>query len=189
MNEIVGSVVMYFVTSNKNKLREFEEILGAKLESADIDLEEIQDISAHRIAEHKAREAYRRIGQSVIVEDTALHIEDWNGFPGALAKWVGDTIGYENIPEMLRANRRARAETVIGYCDKDGCRLFSGVVQGKIVETARGETGFGWDSIFVPDGHERTFAQMGAAGKNAVSMRRKALIGLKRFLGESNVVK
>ena len=91
---------MFFVTANKNKLRGFEEILGMKLEQIEIDLEEIQDIEVEKVVEHKALEAYEKVGKPVIVEDTGLYIEAWKGFPGALAKWVDKTIGFENIPAI-----------------------------------------------------------------------------------------
>ncbi len=173
---------MYFITSNKNKLREFEEILGAKLEQIEIDLEEIQEIEAEKVVEHKVLEAYEKARKPIIVEDTGLYIEAWNGFPGALAKWVGKTIGFENIPNMLGENRKAYAKTIVGYCDGNRLKLFEGKIRGKISEKARGESGFGWDPIFIPEGNKKTFAEMPVDEKNAISMRRLALEELKGFL-------
>ena len=172
---------MYFVTSNKNKVREFEGILGMKLEQIEVDLEEIQEIEVERVVEHKALEAYEKTGKPVMVEDTGLYIEAWNGFPGALAKWVGKTIGFENIPNMLTVrtsdvlNMKAYAKTIVGYYDGNHLKFFEGKIKGTIPTEARGESGFGWDQIFIPEGHEKTFAEMSAEEKNAVSMRRLAL--------------
>lgn len=190
---------MYFVTSNKNKLREFEAILGIKLEQIEIDLEEIQEIEVEKVVEHKALEAYEQIRKSfdplrrieaskaqdkrVIVEDTGLYIEAWKGFPGALAKWVEKTIGFGNIAKILEGNRSAYAKTIVGYYDGNKLELFEGTIRGRISEKAKGENGFGWDPIFIPEGHEKTFAEMTGGEKNAVSMRRLALQGLKTFLG------
>ena len=187
---------MFFVTSNKNKLREFEEILGTKLEQIEIDLEEIQEIEVEKVVEHKVLEAYERIRKSfdkaqdvsIIVEDTGLYIEAWNGFPGALAKWVGKTIGFEKIPTMLKIRTSdvltmsAYAKTIVGYYDGNHLELFEGKIDGKIPEKARGESGFGWDPIFIPKGHEKTFAEMSGDEKNVVSMRRLAAEKLKKFL-------
>ncbi|MAF80132.1 non-canonical purine NTP pyrophosphatase, RdgB/HAM1 family [bacterium] len=173
---------MYFVTSNKNKLREFEEILEIKLEQIELDLDEIQEIDVKKVIEHKASEAYAKIQKPVIVEDTGLYIESWKGFPGALAKWVDKTIGFKNIPHLLKGDRRARAETAVGYYDGKEFRSFRGKIEGSIPTKPRGETGFGWDTIFVPEGHEKTFAEMDAEEKNKISMRRSALEKLKLFL-------
>ena len=173
---------MYFITSNKNKLREFEAILGMKLEQIEIDLEEIQDIEVEKVVEHKVLEAYEKVGKPVIVEDTGLYIEAWDGFPGALAKWVGKTIGFQNVPTMLHGDRNAYAKTIVGFYDGNHLELFPGKISGTIPEKAKGESGFGWDPIFIPHGHERTFAEMSADEKNAVSMRRLALEELKKFL-------
>ncbi|MDP3785453.1 MAG: RdgB/HAM1 family non-canonical purine NTP pyrophosphatase, partial [bacterium] len=173
---------MYFVTSNKNKLKEFEKILGIRPEQIEIDLEEIQEIEVEKVVEHKVLEAYEKVGKPVIVEDTGLYIEAWKGFPGALAKWVGKTIGFENIPTMLQGDRSAYAKTIIGYYDGNHLELFEGKIAGRIPEGARGEYGFGWDSIFIPEGRERTFAEIAVDEKNAISMRRLALEKLKSFL-------
>ena len=127
---------MYFITSNKNKLREFEAILGMKLEQIEIDLEEIQDIEVEKVVEHKVLEAYEKVGKPVIVEDTGLYIEAWDGFPGALAKWVGKTIGFQSVPTMLHGDRSASAKTIVGYYDGNRMELFEGKVEGyiKVVE-------------------------------------------------------
>lgn len=180
---------MFFVTSNKNKLREFEEILGIKLDQIEIDLEEIQEIEVEKVVEHKALEAYEKVGKPIIVEDTGLYIEAWQGFPGALAKWVGKTIGFEDIPAMLILrtsdvlNMSAYAKTIVGYYDGNRLEFFEGKICGTISEKAKGDSGFGWDPIFIPEGHKKTFAEMTSDEKNAISMRRLALEGLKGFLG------
>ena len=173
---------MYFVTGNQNKLREFEEILEIKLESIKIDLDELQAIEIEPVVEHKTLEAYSHVNKPVIVEDTGLFIEAWNGFPGALTKWMGESIGFKNMPEMLGKNRKAYAKTIIGYYDGKELKTFEGKVSGEIAHTARGETNFGWDPIFVPGGHKKTFAEMTAKEKNKVSMRNQALEGLKKYI-------
>lgn len=173
---------MYFVTSNKNKLREFEEILGIRIEQIEVDLEEIQEIQVEKVVERKVLEAYEKVGKPVIVEDTGLYIEAWRGFPGALAKWAGKTIGFEKIPKMLEGERAAYAKTIVGYYDGNHLELFEGKINGKIPEEAKGTSGFGWDPIFIPEGHIKTLAEMTREEKNEVSMRREALEKLKKFL-------
>jgi XTP/dITP diphosphohydrolase len=173
---------MFFVTRNKNKLREFEEILETKFEQIELDLDEIQEIDVQKVIEHKAREAYAKTKEPAIVEDTGLYFEAWNDLPGALIKWFEKAVGYEKLAQMLGEDRRAKAQTVIGYYDGKNHKNFSGEIQGSIAPEPRGQTGFGWDIIFIPKGHEKTFAEMGPEEKNKISMRRIAIEHLKKFL-------
>ena len=170
------------VTSNRNKLREFEQILGFRIENAALDLDEIQTVEVEDVVEHKAKQAFERIKKPVLCEDTGLYFDEWNGLPGALMKWFGRTIGYENLCSLLRENRKARAKTVIGYFDGKNYESFKGEVAGTISLFPKGTGNFGWDPIFIPEGSDRTFAQMTTEEKNEISMRRIALEELKRFL-------
>jgi len=173
---------MIFVTGNKNKLKEFESILGVKLENSEIDLDEIQSIKVEEVAKHKAKQAFQILKQPVIVEDTGLYFEEFNGFPGALIKFLIKNIPLEKICSFLKENRKARAVTCIGYCDDNGVKLFIGEIKGIIADFPRGNSDFGWDPIFIPEGNDKTFAEMGEEEKNKVSMRKQALDKLKLFL-------
>lgn len=120
-----------------------------------------------------------------IVEDTSLYFDCLGGLPGPLIKWFLATVGNEglwNIAEKME-NRKAEARTIIGHADKERVLYFEGVVKGNIV-SPRGTLGFGWDVIFQPEGHEKTFAEMAKEEKNAISMRRIAFEKLKEFLGK-----
>lgn len=174
--------MLYLVTSNKNKLREFEQILGLKLNHIDLDLDEIQAAEPEDVVEHKVRQAFRKIKKPVIVEDTGLYFEAWNGLPGALIKLFGQIVGYQNLPKLLKKNRRARAKTVIGYFDGKNYKNFIGEIKGTISHSPKGKNNFGWDIIFIPKGSKRTFAQMTAKEKNKISMRKIALEKLRKFL-------
>jgi len=176
---------VYFVTGNKNKLKEFKQILGFELKQITLDLDEIQAIEVEKVVEHKAREAFRRVKNPVIVEDTGLYFKDWNNLPGALAKFFDKTIGYAILCKLLRGSREATAETVIGYFDGKRYRSFVGQIEGTISDKAKGKTNFGWDIIFIPKGYKKTFAEMGEE-KNKISMRKIALEKLKRFLERKN---
>ena len=173
-----------FVTSNANKLREASAILGRELSQSDLEIKEIQALEVKDVVREKAREAYLILKKPVLVEDTGLYIKRLKGFPGALIKWVLGAIGNEGICGLLPqgADRSAYAET--GLCLYDGkeFRTFFGRVDGKIAASPRGATNFGWDPVFQPDGHERTFAEMSAEEKNAVSMRAAAFAKLKEYL-------
>ena len=176
---------IYLVTSNENKFKEFKEILGFRLKHTNLDLDEIQTIDVKKVVEHKAKQAFNKIKKPVIVEDTGLYFEAWNGLPGALAKQFDKTIGYRKLCRLLKTNRRAKAETVVGYYDGKNYLSFSGEIWGRISSEPKGETGFGWDIIFIPKGYNRTFAQL-ANEKNKISMRKIALEKLRKFLKKIN---
>ena len=175
---------IFFVTGNENKLREASEILGFEVTSLSIDLPEEQEIEVDRIIESKARAAYEKVKHPVIVEDTGLYFEAMNGFPGGLIKWVLKSTGNEGVVTMLDGfgNRKAYAKTSIGYFDGVSLKIFSGTIKGNISKEPKGENGFGWDMIFMPENYEKTFAEMTNEEKNKISMRKIAFEDLKKFL-------
>jgi non-canonical purine NTP pyrophosphatase (RdgB/HAM1 family) len=162
-----------FVTQSANKVAEAERILHVQLQHAMLDLPEVQAVNIEEVITEKARYAYEALGrQPIVVEDTGLFIEAWNGLPGALAKWFVQHVGDTGICTMLDgfASRRAWATTVVATYD-DQIHLFTGKVQGRIALAPAGENGFGWDRIFIPDGVAKTFAEMTASEKDVYSMR------------------
>ncbi len=172
-----------FVTGNKNKLKEVEEILGIKLKHQDIDLHEIQEVSVECVVEHKAKKAYELINKPVVVEDTGLCFDAFNGFPGALIKWMLKYAGKENICKILNGfSRNAKAVCAVGYYDGKNFQVFNGEIDGKIIDFPRGESSFGWDFIFIPKGQDKTFAEMSLEEKNKISHRSKAWKKFKEFL-------
>ena len=173
-----------FATTNANKLREFNEILGWDLEQHEIDLLEPQGLDVVSIVETKAADAYARIGKPVLVEDTGLELLAWNGLPGALIKWFMETVGREGFLKLLvsEKDRRAVARTAVGFADSTGPHVVVGERHGSIASRVRGEHGFGWDSIFIPDASDETYAEMGAVKKNLDSQRTRALRALKELV-------
>jgi XTP/dITP diphosphohydrolase len=174
--------MIYLVTGNKNKLREFEEILGFKLSHIDLDLEEIQAVEVEKVIEHKTRQAFSIIKKPVVCEDSGLYLDAWRGLPGALVKFFEKTIGYRNLCKLLGSDRKAKAQTVIGYFDGKNYFNFTGEVSGKIAQKPEGKNGFGWDVVFIPNRSTKTFAQMTPVEKNKISMRKIALEKLRKFL-------
>lgn len=171
----------FFATKNENKLREAGEILGRSLEQISVELFEPQGVKVEDVVREKAEDAFHKTGKFVLVEDTGLEFVAWNGLPGALIKWFLDTTGNEGILKMLsgETNRNAIAKTAVGFFDGAQARVFVGEISGTIPATVRGTGGFGWDPIFVPDGYEKSFAEMTSAEKNAISMRKLALERMK----------
>lgn len=175
-----------FVTGNKAKVREAENILKIPLRVSNVDLDEIQDLGLEKIALHKLNQAYKKIKKPLIVDDVSLEIDEWNGFPGPLIKWMlkagdGDA---KVLLKMLKGvkNRAVTARLAIGYYDGKTSRVFYGTVRGKIADSIRGDNGFGWDPVFIPDGQTKTFAEMSTQEKSKLSHRRRGLDKLKEFL-------
>lgn len=174
-----------FVTGNINKLREARQILGLPLAHADLpDLDEIQTSDVEQVVVHKLSQAQDRLRCPVMVEDSGLIFCAWNGLPGALVKWFEKSVGCAGMVKMLEpfADRRAVAACYVGMHDGKRVTIAKGEVHGTIALAERGENGFGWDSIFIPDGHVRTYAEMSAEEKNAISHRGKAFEALKKML-------
>ncbi len=155
------------MTSNPNKAREAAEILGIELVNVDLDLPELQELDIAQVAANKAataREALETPDSPVLVEDSGLVVEAWNGLPGALTKWFLRSVGNEGLLRMLSAegDRSARAVCAVAVADADGSvRVFEGVAEGSIAYQPRGSGGFGWDPIFVPRGQTKTYAELG----------------------------
>jgi XTP/dITP diphosphohydrolase len=176
-----------FVTTNEHKRREVQQILGVALEGADLDLPEIQAIDPAEVAAEKVSAAREALGDTdlpVLVEDSGLMVDAWGGFPGALTKWVMQSVGNEGLLRMLapEEDRSARAVCVVALAGADGeVRTFRGEVQGTVAGNPRGEGGFGYDPVFVPGWSEETYAEMGEA-KNADSHRARAFRALKEWL-------
>jgi XTP/dITP diphosphohydrolase len=168
-------VPLVFVTGRSEKAVEASR-LGIEVERVAIDLREPQALDPAEIAEEKARAAYLRLGRPVLVEDSALSIDAWKGFPGALVKWLEKSAGIEALSRMLDpfAERGATAICVVAYCDGGSVVLGRGETRGAIAARPRGAGGFGWDAIFVPEGEDRTFAEMAPPEKDRISHRRRA---------------
>jgi len=164
-----------FVTSRAEKAEEARR-LGFLVERIDLDLPEPQALDPAEIVEAKVRAAFARVSRPVLVEDSGLAVTAWNGFPGALVKWLEQSAGVRALPRMLGLfdDRRATAVCVVAYFDGDSLVLARGECAGSIASDPRGGFGFGWDSIFVPEGEQRTFAELSPAEKDAVSHRRRA---------------
>ena len=168
------------MTSNPNKAREAAEILGVELHSVDLDLPELQALDVAQVAANKAATAREALGfpdSLVLVEDSGLVVEAWNGLPGALTKWFLRSVENGGLLRMLSAeeDRSARAVCAVATAAADGSvRVFVGEVEGSIAYQPRGSEGFGWDPIFVPAGHTETYAELGAR-KHQDSHRARAL--------------
>ncbi len=182
---------LVFVTGNERKLLEARGILAPlKVDVEPLDLPELQG-SSDEIAAEKAKVAFAQLNKPLFVEDTSLHINALGGLPGPYIKHFLKSIGNDGILKMLSAfeDRSAVVRTTIGYCLEDGTvGTVYGEMPGTIVE-ARGTSNFGvfgFDPIFLPEGFDKTYAEMSNDEKNAISHRRKALEALRNILNEGD---
>jgi non-canonical purine NTP pyrophosphatase (RdgB/HAM1 family) len=169
-----------FVTGNPNKLRELTSMApdGLHFQSAKLDLEEIQDLEVRTIVEHKLRQAYAAVSTPVIVEDVAASLESLNGLPGPFVKFFEQQLGRGALYKLSKvADDHVTIRCVVGYYDGKNFLYGEGVLQGTIT-APRGENGFGFDCVVVPDNQpdsaKRTVAEMSADEKNAISHRGQA---------------
>jgi len=176
-----------FVTGNANKLREVVEILGKnfpnQLISNDVDIPEFQG-DADTVSSLKCKSAFNLIKGPVIVEDTCLCFKAMNDLPGPYIKWFLKGIGAAGLPKMLVGfeDKSAYAMATFAYLEDSSheVKLFKGITEGTIVEP-RGDSGFGWDSCFQPTGYTKTYAEMTAEEKNAISHRKKAVEAMREY--------
>ena len=182
-----NAIQAIFVTTNEHKRREVQQILGVALGRADLDLPEIQAIDPAEVAAEKARAAREALGDTdlpVLVEDSGLMVDAWGGFPGALTKWVMESVGNEGLLRILAPgeDRSASAVCVVALAEADGkVHTFRGEVRGTVAESPRGEGGFGYDPVFVPGWSVETYAEMGE-GKNTDSHRARSFRAVREWL-------
>lgn len=180
--------MLHFITGNKNKFQEFQDILGAEnVEQLKIDLPEIQEIDAHKIIKHKLEEALKHHSWPLLIEDTSLYFDClWWSLPWPLIKRFLQEMENEGLYELTKKhdNYKAKATVLIGYAKNvDEIEFFEGTVEWTIVEPTR-TTDFWRDVIFQPQGHDRPYGAMEKTEKNKISARRLALDKLKDFLGK-----
>lgn len=191
---------LVFATNNAHKLEEIRAILGNSIEIlslADIhchaDIPETAD-TLEGNARQKSRYVYEHYGLDCFADDTGLEVESLGGAPGVYSARYADGQGHDSqanmnklLKEMEEKNdRKAQFRTIISLIEKGKERQFEGIVKGQITREKRGESGFGYDPIFQPDGYETTFAELGSDIKNRISHRARAVAALCDYLRKNN---
>ncbi len=166
------------ITSNRGKSREYEGIFrgsGIELESVTMSYPEEQLDTIEAVAERSASYLSGLFKEEFFIDDSGLFIASLRGFPGVYSSYVNKTIGCRGIISLMEGleDRRAAFKTCIAFRD-DRIHLFTSNVQGRISTEMRGNNGFGFDPIFIPEGQSKTFAEMSIELKNSVSHRSKA---------------
>ena len=182
-------------TNNAHKLEEISAILGNEMELLSLkdihcnaDIPETAD-TLEGNARQKAMYIHENYGMDCFADDTGLEVEALNGAPGVFsARYAGDGHDSEaNMQKLLKElegkeNRKAQFRTAICLIMEGKEYLFEGIVKGNIIEEKRGGAGFGYDPIFVPEGYDQTFAELGNDVKNTISHRARAVEKLCAFL-------
>ncbi|MBQ3186297.1 MAG: non-canonical purine NTP diphosphatase [Alistipes sp.] len=184
-----------FATNNAHKLSEVQAVLGEGFElvtprmcGVEEDIPETAE-TLEGNASQKAHYLYEKTGLDCFADDTGLEVEALDGAPGVhSARYATDGHDFAANNRLLlknlegKENRRARFRTVISLIEQGEEHLFEGIVEGHIIDHESGEEGFGYDPLFVPEGFDRTFAEMSAEEKNAVSHRGRAVRKLVTYL-------
>lgn len=194
---------LVFATNNKHKLDEVRKITShhpveivslAEINCFD-DIPETAD-TLEGNALQKAHYIQEKFGLNCFADDTGLEVEALNNAPGVYsARYAGPGHDSEaNMKKLLHEmegmeNRKARFRTVIALVWNGKTYTFEGIVNGTITTTKRGENGFGYDPIFIPEGYDQTFAELGDNIKNQISHRAKAVEKLDEFLTQLSDLK
>jgi XTP/dITP diphosphohydrolase len=150
----------------------------------DLNYPEIQSDTLEEVVKNALNWLSGKVEGDFLIDDSGLFISSLGGFPGVYSSYVFHTVGLEGMLEILEGaeDRDAEFRCCFGLRWQGEDRLFPGVSPGRIIEERRGEGGFGYDPIFVPSGHEKTFAEMSTEEKNELSHRGKALEKVLEFL-------
>ena len=195
-----------FATNNKNKLSEIREILGSGFEVMSLaeigcheDIPETGDTLLDN-AVQKARYVFEKYGYDCFADDTGLEVDALDGEPGVHSARYAEGTDHDsnaNMDKLLRklgdeTRRTARFRTVIALLQKQQSgespgegsvlHIFEGKVEGSIIKEKRGAEGFGYDPIFMPEGYDKTFAELGLDVKNQISHRARAVKKLADYL-------
>jgi len=184
-----------FATNNLHKLEEVRSVLGSDFRVFSLDeiacKEELPETgnTLEANAHQKANYVFDHYRQTCFADDTGLEVEALNNEPGVYsARYAGPQRNSEaNIDLLLsnlegKENRKARFRTVICWVSEKETNYFEGIVEGEIIGERRGTKGFGYDSVFVPTGYTKTFAEMTMEEKNLLSHRSRAVNRLVEFL-------
>jgi len=178
--------MIYFITTNKGKWKEIQEEMNEyEIERISMAYPEIQADSLKEVASYALEYLSKKVDGIFMIEDSGLFIKVLKGFPGVYSSYVFKTIGNEGILKIMQGvkERKASFRSLIAFYDGK-MHFFEGICKGKIADKQRGKGGFGYDPIFIPNGCERTFAEMETMEKNKYSHRGKAIRKLKEHLEE-----
>ena len=175
-----------FVTSNKNKIKEFRQILEPeiKINHIEISYPELRSDDPEEIARQSAEMLANKLKKNVTVEDSGLFINALNDFPGTCSAYIHKRIGLNGIIKLMNGikNRECTYKSAVAYCEPRKKSIsFLGEEKGKVAKSIKGNFGFGHDPIFIPEGSNKTYGEM-KNYKEVKKFRRRAVLKLRDYL-------
>ncbi len=191
---------LVFATQNKGKYNEVKKLIPSVVRLLSLDdlnfCGEIEETgkTLKQNAKIKSDFIYENYNTNCFADDTGLEIDSLKGLPGVYsARFAGNNCksqdNIEKVWRLLRGykNTNAKLKSVFSLNINGKTFFFEGKIEGKIIFNQRGQNGFGYDSIFIPNGHKKTFAELDLIEKNKISHRSKALKKLIIFLDKKNI--
>ncbi len=180
---------IYFITGSKHKITEANRIVDFPIKQLKLDLPEIQSLDPVEVVEAKLKQA-RVVSDKelIMVEDVSLDVHALNGFPGPLIKFVEEALGDSGVYDLVKGfdtdDYSVTVRATIGFAEGDKHSFFEGSFTGALVEH-RGTIGWGFSNVVVPDGYDKTMAQLDHSVRDKISHRYKALKQLSDYLKKS----
>lgn len=174
---------IHLITSNPNKLVELKAVFPSDLSlmSTELDLDEIQTLDLRKIVKHKLLQAYKEVGEPVIVEDVSTELENLNGLPGPFIKFFEQKLGKGALYKLSDKGTPVIIRCIMGYYDGKNEHIVEGILNGSISEP-KGEQGFGFDFVIIPAGYTKTMSELGQELKNTISHRYLAAKQMSEYL-------
>ena len=175
-----------FITGNQQKADFLAKYLGHKVEHKKLEIDEIQSLDLHEVADRKVRQAYAQLKSPVLIEDVSLVFNALGNLPGPFIKWFEEELGLEDLCRLLDgySDRSAIARVTYAFYDGKILKFFEGRVEGTITDAIRqGLNSFGWNSIFVPKGSTKAYVELTEEELKTQSFRTSTIYPeLKKFL-------
>lgn len=174
-----------FITGNEKKAEFLARHLNHPVNHQKLDLDELQSLDLKEIVEHKVRQAYQLVKKPVLVEDISFTINSLGKLPGPFIKWFIEQLGFEKLCRLADSDPERLATTAVcyGFYDGNNLKFFEGELKGSIPEHPKGEDGFGWNCVFIPEGQSKTNAEMNEEETEKYSLRTTTVYPqLKEFL-------
>lgn len=179
-----------FISGNQHKADYLTKWLGAPVEHRKLDLDEIQSLDPHVVAEHKVRQAYAQVKKPVLIDDVSLVFTGLGKgtLPGPLIKWFLEELEPEGLCKLVDGlpTRIAIASMMYALYDGKELRTFSAAIPGQIAPTPRSADHFtwkdSWNTVFIPDGATKTYAEMTDDELKPFSHRAQAVAKLRTYL-------
>jgi non-canonical purine NTP pyrophosphatase (RdgB/HAM1 family) len=175
-----------FITGNAHKAQSIEKHLDFPIEHQKLDLVEIQSLDLREVITFKAKEAYNQIHKPVLVEDTSVVFLALGRLPGTFIKWFWEELGNEGLCRILDSytDRTVEVTNALGMYDGKELLVFTETVRGTIANEPKGENGYGWNLIFIPEEFEKTWAELTEEERSPFSARTKVVKQFAEYLNK-----